>query len=58
MELPTGSDSTEDLLGRVYTIIEPVGKKQVVLFSEVQYIDGSGSFDMVINPPAAPFSLV
>ena len=48
------SDSTEDLLGRVYTIIEPIGKKQVVLFSEVQYVDGSGSFDMVINPPAAP----
>lgn len=48
------SDATEGILGRVYEIIEPIGKKQIVLFSEVQYIDGMGSFEIVLNPPAIP----
>ena len=46
------SNSTEDLLSRVYELPNPKGLKQIVLFSEVQYLEGTGSFEMVINPPA------
>lgn len=48
------SDSTENMLGRVYEVKDPRGKKQIVLFSEVQYLEGKGAFEMVINPPAIP----
>jgi plasmid replication initiation protein len=44
--------ATDDLMSRVYKIQEAIGKKKIVLFSEVQYIDGQGSFDIVINEPA------
>lgn len=45
-------DSNEDMLSRVFHINEPDGMRQIVLFSEVKYLKGTGSFDMVINPSA------
>lgn len=48
-------ESNEDMMSRVYRVEEPDGLKQVVLFSEVKYLDGTGSFDMVINPAARPY---
>jgi plasmid replication initiation protein len=48
-------ESNEDMMSRVYRVEEPDGLKQIVLFSEVKYLEGTGSFDMVINPAARPY---
>jgi plasmid replication initiation protein len=49
------SEATESLLGRVYEIQMPQGLRQLVLFSYVQYIEGSGGFDVKINSDARPY---
>jgi plasmid replication initiation protein len=48
-------DSTEKLMGRVYDIELEKGLKQIVLFNEVQYLIGTGSFYIVINPSAREY---
>jgi plasmid replication initiation protein len=47
--------SNEDLLGRVFEIQMPQGLRQIVLFTTVQYLDGTGSFYMKINEDARPY---
>ena len=42
-------------MSRVFKIEEADGLRQIVLFSEIKYLDGTGSFDMVINEPARPY---
>ena len=46
-------ESNEEMMSRVFKIEEAV--RQIVLFSEIKYLDGTGSFDMVINEPARPY---
>ena len=41
-------DSNEDMMSRVFKIEEIDGLKQIVLFSEIKYLGGTGSFDIVI----------
>lgn len=48
-------ESNEEMMSRVFKIEEPDGLRQIVLFSEIKYLDGTGSFDMVINEPARPY---
>ncbi|SDY06428.1 replication initiation protein [Flavobacterium degerlachei] len=48
-------DGNENLLSRVFEIQMPKGLKQIVLFNEVQYLDGTGSFYMKINESARPY---
>ena len=48
-------ESNEDMMSRVFKIEEPDGLRQIVLFSEIKYLDGTGSFDMVINEPARSY---
>lgn len=48
-------DSNEDMMSRVFKIEESDGLRQIVLFSEIKYLDGTGSFDMVINEPARSY---
>ncbi len=48
-------DSNEEMMSRVFKIEEADGLRQIVLFSEIKYLDGTGSFDMVINEPARPY---
>jgi plasmid replication initiation protein len=48
-------DSNEEMMSRVFKIEEEDGLRQIVLFSEIKYLDGTGSFDMVINEPARPY---
>ena len=43
------------MMSRVFKIEEADGLRQIVLFSEIKYLDGTGSFDMVINEPARPY---
>ena len=47
--------STENLLSRVFEIQMPQGLRQIVLFTDVQYLDGTGSFFMKINDSARPY---
>jgi plasmid replication initiation protein len=49
------AEATENLLGRVYEIQMHQGLRQVVLFSYVQYVDGTGGFDIKINPDARQY---
>mgnify|MGYP000032359017 CR=1 FL=1 len=49
------SNATEDLLSRVYKINMPEGLRQLVLFSYVQYLNGTGSFDIKMNPDARQY---
>lgn len=42
-------DATDNLMSRVYNIVDPIGKIKVNLFSRMQYIEGTGSFDVEIN---------
>lgn len=49
------SEATEGLLGRVYEIQMPQGLRQLVLFSYVQYVEGTGGFDVKINPDARQY---
>lgn len=48
-------EGNENLLSRVFEIQMPKGLKQIVLFNEVQYLDGTGSFYMKINESARPY---
>jgi plasmid replication initiation protein len=48
-------DGNEGLLSRVFEIQMPQGLRQIVLFNEVQYLDGTGSFYMKINESARPY---
>lgn len=48
-------EGNENLLSRVFEIQMPKGLKQIVLFNEVQYLDGTGSFYMKINDSARPY---
>jgi plasmid replication initiation protein len=48
-------ESNEEMMSRVFKIEEEDGLRQIVLFSEIKYLDGTGSFDMVINEPARPY---
>lgn len=49
-------DSNEDMMSRVFEIIsERNNLMQINLFSLVEYLDGMGSFDIVINEPARPY---
>jgi plasmid replication initiation protein len=47
--------ATEDMMSRVFEIYMPIGLKQITLFSEVQYVNGKGSFYIVINKPARSY---
>lgn len=49
-------DSNADMMSRVFEVItERNTLKQLVLFSSVEYVDGTGSFDMKINDDARPY---
>lgn len=48
-------DGNEGLMSRVFEVQEAEGLAQVVLFSKVKYLDGTGSFDMKINQDARPY---
>ena len=48
-------ESNEEMMSRVFKVEEEDGLRQIVLFSEIKYLDGTGSFDMVINEPARPY---
>lgn len=48
-------ESNEEMMSRVFKIEESDGLRQIVLFSEIKYLDGTGSFDMVINEPARSY---
>jgi plasmid replication initiation protein len=42
-------------MSRVFEIQMPQGLRQIVLFTTVQYLDGTGSFYMKINEDARPY---
>ena len=48
-------EGTEDMMSRVFEIQMPQGLRQIVLFTDVQYLDGTGSFFMKINDSARPY---
>jgi len=48
-------EATQGLMGRVYEIEMEQGLRQIVLFSEVQYLTGTGSFYIKINEPARQY---
>ena len=48
-------EGTEDMMSRVFEIQMPQGLRQIVLFTTVQYLDGTGSFYMKINEDARPY---
>ena len=48
-------EGTEDMMSRVFEIQETRGLAQIVLFTKVQYLDGTGSFFMKINEEARPY---
>lgn len=48
-------EATDLLMGRVYKIKNELGLKKIVLFSEMQYVEGSGSFEVRINPSARQY---
>ena len=48
-------EGTEDMMSRVFEIQESIGLAQIVLFTKVQYLDGTGSFYMKINEEARPY---
>ena len=48
-------EGTEDMMSRVFEIQETRGLAQIVLFTKVQYLDGTGSFFMKINDDARPY---
>jgi plasmid replication initiation protein len=48
-------DGTENMMSRVFEIQMPQGLRQIVLFTDVQYLDGTGSFFMKINDSARPY---
>jgi plasmid replication initiation protein len=48
-------EGTEDMMSRVFEIQMAQGLRQIVLFTDVQYLDGTGSFFMKINDSARPY---
>lgn len=48
-------EGNEDMMSRVFEIQETRGLAQIVLFTKVQYLDGTGSFFMKINEDARPY---
>jgi plasmid replication initiation protein len=48
-------DGNEGMMSRVFEIQMPQGLRQIVLFTTVQYLDGTGSFYMKINEDARPY---
>lgn len=49
-------DSNEDMMSRVFEVMsERNNLMQINLFSLVEYLGGTGSFDIVINEPARPY---
>lgn len=48
-------EGTENMMSRVFEIQMPQGLRQIVLFTDVQYLDGTGSFYMKINDSARPY---
>jgi plasmid replication initiation protein len=48
-------DGNEGMMSRVFEIQMPKGLRQIVLFSHIDYLDGTGSFDMKINQDARPY---
>jgi plasmid replication initiation protein len=48
-------EGNEGMMSRVFEIEMPQGLRQIVLFTTVQYLDGTGSFYMKINPDARPY---
>lgn len=48
-------NNTEDLMRRVYEIQLENSFRQITLFSLVEYLDGTGSFDLVLNDYARPY---
>lgn len=49
-------NSNEDMMSRVFEITTERGNlAQINLFSVVEYLDGTGSFDIIINEPARPY---
>jgi plasmid replication initiation protein len=48
-------DGNEGMMSRVFEIQMPQGLRQIVLFTDVQYLDGTGSFFVKINDSARPY---
>lgn len=48
-------EGTENMMSRVFDIQKPEGLRQIVLFTDVQYLDGTGSFYIIINNSARPY---
>ena len=48
-------EGNEGMMSRVFEIEMPQGLRQIVLFTTVQYLDGTGSFYMKINEDARPY---
>lgn len=48
-------EGNADMMSRVFEIQEPSGLRQIVLFTDVKYLDGTGSFYMKINDSARPY---
>ncbi|WP_158981253.1 MULTISPECIES: replication initiation protein [unclassified Flavobacterium] len=48
-------EGNEGMMSRVFEIQMPQGLRQIVLFTDVQYLDGTGSFFMKINDSARPY---
>ncbi len=48
-------EGNEGMMSRVFEIQMPKGLRQIVLFTTVQYLDGTGSFYMKINEDARPY---
>lgn len=48
-------DANADMMCRIFEVEIPKGLRQIVLFSHIDYLDGTGSFDIVINEPARPY---
>ena len=48
-------EGNADMMSRVFEIQETTGLRQIVLFTDVKYLDGTGSFFMRINDSARPY---
>ena len=48
-------EGNEGMMSRVFEIQMPQGLRQIVLFTTIQYLDGTGSFYMKINEDARPY---
>lgn len=48
-------EGNEGMMSRVFEVQMPQGLRQIVLFTTIQYLDGTGSFYMKINEDARPY---